>query len=168
MVSSHALSLVINASPLIALGKAGLLGLLEADAFRTKIPHAVAKEVLAEKHGEDATARWLGEKGASKIIPAAPPLPDPILLAWNLGAGETSVIAEAGREPASIAVLDDRAARRCAEALGQRCTGTLGFLLMAKRRGLLSEVAPAIQAIQSAGLYLAPDLVKTVLHIAGE
>jgi hypothetical protein len=33
---------------------------------------------------------------------------------------------------------------------------------------MVSEVASAIRAIQSTGLYLSPELVQTVLKIAGE
>lgn len=82
--------LVFNASPLIGLGKGGLLGLLEADAFHVKIPLAVAEEVLA--HPQDPAAAWLTASGRSRVVPTLQV--DPVLLAWDLGAGETAVIAQ--------------------------------------------------------------------------
>lgn len=44
-----------------------------------------------------------------------------------------------------LAIVDDRAARRCGVALGITTLGTGGVLLLAKRRGLILEVAPRIQ-----------------------
>ena len=65
-------------------------------------------------------------------------------------------------------VLDDLAARRCAQALGLRCTGTLGLLIIAKQRGLLPTVIPAIDRLREAGLYIGVSVVDAVRKIAGE
>ncbi|MFK5986131.1 MAG: DUF3368 domain-containing protein [Pseudomonadota bacterium] len=46
--------------------------------------------------------------------------------------------------------------------------GTLGVLLLAKRRGILSSIKPAINLLQDAGLWLGDDLIKMVLNEAGE
>ena len=156
--------LVFNASPLIGLGKGGLLGLLEADAFRVKIPLAVAEEVLA--HPQDPSAAWLSGLGRNRVVPNVQV--DPVLLAWDLGAGETSVIAQGVATVSGVVVLDDLAARRCAQAMGLRCTGTLGFLLMAKRRKLLPAVMPAVTRLREAGIYLGEGLIHAVRTAAEE
>jgi len=71
-------------------------------------------------------------------------------------------------EPSSIAVVDDAAARRCANSLGVPTRGTLSVLVQAKRAGLLAEIAPVLSRVRAAGLYLSDRLVKEVLEQARE
>jgi predicted nucleic acid-binding protein len=157
-------TLIVNASPLISLGKIDRLTLLGDPAFRVLVPRSVADEVSVQIN--DSAARWLAGAGHVYVVP--PCAVDPILLAWDLGRGETSVMAEASQHTESIAVLDDLAARRCAQSLGLRCTGTLGFLLMAKRRGLIVEVMPLARQLQQSGLFLGERLLQDVRTAAGE
>lgn len=157
-------TLVVNASPLISLGKSGLLWLLEADSFAVRIPDAVAREVLAKP--SDAAAQWLMTSGAAFRVQAFEF--DPLLLAWDLGAGETSVIALGAVHGESVVLLDDLAARRCAQALGLRCTGTLGLILMSKARGLIPAALPCVHALREHGLYISDSLLRAVRDAAGE
>jgi hypothetical protein len=53
-------------------------------------------------------------------------------LITDLGAGESEVLMLGLELPESVLVLDDGLARRVAESLGLRFTGTLGLLLDAK------------------------------------
>lgn len=46
--------------------------------------------------------------------------------------------------------------------------GSLGILLAAKAKGILSEVAPLLRQIEQSDIYLSPDLIATVLELAGE
>ena len=157
-------TLIVNASPLIGLGKGGLLWLLESGSFEVHIPRPVAEEILV--HGADTASGWLRLGGHSRVVDAVPV--DPLLLAWDLGPGETSVVAHACLNRSGVVVLDDLAARRCAHALGLRCTGTLGFLLMAKKRGLISTVMPSVGKLREAGIYIGDALVQSVRVAAGE
>ena len=52
--------------------------------------------------------------------------------------------------------------------LGLSLTGSLGLLLLAKERGLLSSVEDAITQLVAAGLHLDGDLIAKVLRMAGE
>jgi predicted nucleic acid-binding protein len=156
--------LVLNAFPLVCLGKAELLWLLTAPDFRVLIPRPVADEVCAQLN--DAGARWLIGLGAGYTAEAQ--AIDSLLLAWDLGAGETSVISQGILDRDSVVVLDDLAARRCAMASGLRCTGTLGLLLMAKRRRLVPAVMPLVDRLKSAGLYVGDGLVRALRESAGE
>jgi predicted nucleic acid-binding protein len=52
------------------------------------------------------------------------------------------------------ALVDDKAARRCGQALGITTIGTGGLLILAKRRGLIPSISPGIQALRDAGLWL--------------
>jgi predicted nucleic acid-binding protein len=93
---------------------------------------------------------------------------DPLVLAWDAGPGETEVLSYARANPDVRAIVDDDYARRCARGLGVRTLGTCGMLVLAKRRGLITAVESSLCALQNAGLWLSPALIRTVLDEAGE
>lgn len=64
--------------------------------------------------------------------------------------------------PDSIVLLDGGLARRTAEALKLRFSGTLGILLDAKRAGLVSEIGPLIHQLQGLADSRAEDVTKTL------
>jgi len=66
------------------------------------------------------------------------------------------------------AIVDDRAARRCAQTLSITTIGTGGLLVLAKRRGIISSISPGIQALQNAGLWLSETVVNLLKQQAGE
>ena len=68
----------------------------------------------------------------------------------------------------AVAVLDDLAARRCAQAHGIEVIGTLGLVLLAKKRGLIPSVSEPLAAIVAAGLFIAPPHLTAIRHQAGE
>ncbi|GAG57371.1 unnamed protein product [marine sediment metagenome] len=61
---------------------------------------------------------------------------NPLVANWNLGQGESEVITLAIEE-GSTAVLDDLQARKCATVLNVKLMGTLGLLLLSKRKGVV-------------------------------
>lgn len=67
-----------------------------------------------------------------------------------------------------VVVLDDTLARRVAETLDLRLTGTLGLLLDAKRAGLIPLVSPLLDQLQTLRFRLALHTRATVLKLAGE
>ena len=86
----------------------------------------------------------------------------------SLGRGESAAIALAIERDARLLILDDLPARRLAQAIGLPITGTLAVLLHAKRRGLLAEIRPEIDAIMDHGFRVADALRETILLRAGE
>jgi len=106
---------VCNASPLIALAKAGLLDVLRGMFDRIVVPGAVVREVLAGGP-QDAGYAALERHAWLERVELEPP--GSRLAALSLGAGESEVIEWALRHPGFVALLDDRAARRSAEVLG--------------------------------------------------
>ena len=118
---------VVNASPLVVLAKADLLDLLKLEGEPVLVPDAVEQEV--RRHSPDAASRSLDSQPWLHIV-RSPPIP-PLIEAWDLGEGESSVLAWAQAHPGCVAILDDLAARRCAAALGVVCRGCLGFVLLA-------------------------------------
>jgi predicted nucleic acid-binding protein len=89
-------------------------------------------------------------------------------MAWDLGAGESAVISLTEATPGAVAVLDDLAARRCAQAIGLKIIGTLGLVLMAKRAGVIPSASQALDAIVAAGLFISPHHLETIRIQAGE
>ena len=91
----------------------------------------------------------------------------PEVAAWDLGKGESEVLSLALKN-SDAAIVDDRAARRCGQALGITTIGTGGLLILAKRRGLIPSISPGIQALRDAGLWLSDSLVNLLKQQAGE
>ena len=161
------MTLVFNASPIIVLAKARLLDRLIALGDPSVVPHAVAEEVSRVENSNDPARVWLQNPPTSVQLVPSPPVA-PFLAAWDLGDGESAVISSANGIPDAVAVLDDLAARRCAQAHGIKVMGTIGLILMAKRRKLIQTVAPALEAVENAGLFIAPRHLAEIRSKAGE
>jgi len=146
-------------------GRAGLLALLRQAAASVWVPEPVAREIRA--YGtDDPTATALASHAWLEVKPV-----DAItgeLLAWNLGAGETSVIALAQSSPGSVAVIDDLAGRRCAEAMGLPLRGTVGLVLAAKKAKLIVAARPLLEQLRNKGMYLSDAVLNRALHRVGE
>lgn len=123
------------------------------------LPQAVAEEISAA--AEDDPARQALQRGLFKIV-KTPPIPDTIL-AWDLGKGESAVLAYALAHWGSIAILDDAAARRCARSLSVPVTGTLTVVILAKQFGLIESAAQVLTALRGADFRLEDDLIRDVL-----
>ncbi len=130
---------VVNTSPLIHLAEAGLLHLLREAAPTMWVPEPVALEIRAYG-GHDLTAYVLAVHEWLEVQPVAVIAAN--ILVWNLGAGESAVLALTRAFPGSMAVIDDLAGRRCAEALGLSLRGTVGLVLAAKQAGRLAGCPP--------------------------
>ena len=84
---------VVNASPLIYLSKIDRLPLLQLVASRVLVPQAVMAEIAAK--GQNNVTHLTVLQQASWLIPQVQiDVPGPVL-AWDLGAGESAVIATA-------------------------------------------------------------------------
>ena len=156
---------VVNASPLICLGKMGRLGWLDQLAAEIVIPSGVAREIEIGP-ADDGARQWLQSEGAARVRGVEQV--DAEIAAWDLGAGESAVLTWARRHAGSIAILDDRAARRCADVFDLPVCGTIGVLMRAKRADLVSNLAEVLDAAVKAGLYLSPAVRREALRLVGE
>lgn len=156
---------MVDASPLILLGKIDRIGLLGALADELVVPQAVAQEVRAKPGGAPALDQ-IGLRPGARIASEVAVTPE--LRAWDLGRGELQVLAHAALVPGSRAVLDDLAARRCAQALGLPVIGTLGVVLRARRKGLIEAARPVIDHLRRVGLHASDELIERVLAHLGE
>ncbi|AEH45361.1 hypothetical protein Thein_1499 [Thermodesulfatator indicus DSM 15286] len=156
---------VVNASPLIILGKINQLHLLPSLADELVVPYGVFKEILAGSPGDPAR-EWLNGPGKAFVKEIGPLEPE--VLKWDLGLGETEVLTFAYRNRDFIALLDDRAARKCAKTLDIKTKGTLAILVLARKRKLLPDITTVLDRIEQAGFYVSPSLLKAVKRLASE
>lgn len=151
---------VVNASPLILLGKIHHIALLGKLTDELIVPSRVVQEVGRRLEGERVVAEVASLPGArfEGEIETSPEL-----TAWNLGPGESQVLALARAFPGSHAVLDDLEARRCALSFGLPLIGTLGIILRAKSKGVIESARPVIENLRRVGLYASDSLIEQAL-----
>ncbi len=156
---------VVDASPLIFLSQANLLHLLQLVSQQVLVPEVVASEIQA--YGlTDVTAQALADTEWLQVVRV--PLVPSMIQAWDLGPGESEVLAWAHANPETEAILDDLAGRRCATALGIPVRGTLGIVLLAKQRGEITAARPIVEQLRHAGMYLSDGVVDRALAMVGE
>jgi uncharacterized protein len=151
---------VSDASPLIALDYLAQLELLpKLLGGEVLIPPAVAREFTGTEWRRSPLPKWVAIRELKQ------PIAERILQA-SLGAGESEGLALATETAAELILLDDKAARHLATALGLRVVGTLGLLLRAKNAGL-GDPAEA-RPIAGPPFHVTPRLYEAVLREAGE
>ena len=64
--------------------------------------------------------------------------------------------------------MDDKAGRAVARQLDIAVIGSVGVLVLAKRKGLLPHVRPLLEALIEGGYFLGSDLVREILRLACE
>ena len=156
---------VVNASPLIYLARSGLITLLRLAGDVVVVPDNVVREIRA-RGDHDPTAAALKETSWIQEF-ESPSVPAEVV-AWNLGPGESSVIAWALLNEGCAVVIDDLQGRRCAELLGLRLRGTLGLVLRAKTNGEIESARVVLERLRSAGMYLSRRVADAALAEIGE
>jgi predicted nucleic acid-binding protein len=86
---------------------------------------------------------------------------------WDLGPGESAVIATALATRGARVVLDDLSARRCALALRLELMGTLGVVITAHRRGVIEDPRQVLLALRDRGMWLSDAVIEKALRLAG-
>ena len=125
------------------------------------VPPAVMQEIRTVRPRPD----WV------IVQPLQQPLSADVLRA-SLGAGESQVIGLAIELTLTkrdmVVILDDLPARRLAEGLGLFVLGTLGILMLAKRRGVISVLRPLLDLLRNHDFRIADNLYEQVLKSSGE
>jgi len=157
---------VANAGPLIALAGIGRIDLLKFLFEQIHIPTAVRDEVFSSQSGrpgaaEVATAGWVRVESVRDTTAVR-------ILRERLDRGESEAIVLAIELSADLLLIDEARGRRIAEARGLNKTGTLGTLVMAKKRGLISNITPLLDELLARGFWLHKELYQAVRALAGE
>ena len=155
----------VNASPLIFLANGDLLHLLTIAGDEVVLPAAVAEEIR-RRGPDDPTVRAVAKTSWLSVVPT-PPV-HKLIQAWDLGPGESSVLSWGYANEGTEIIIDDRAARRCASSLGIPFRGTLGLVLVAKKRGTIPLARPVVDQLRQQGMYLSDRVVDEALALVGE
>ena len=156
---------VVNASPLIFLAKADRLDFLQQAATEILVPSEVAAQIC--QHGANDPAALALEKVPWLKMIEAPVVP-PRIQTWDLGPGESSVLAYAMAYRPTVAIIDDLSARRCAATFQIPVSGTLGLVLTAKKRGVIPLARPVLEHLRQSGMYLSDRVLNHALSFVGE
>ena len=113
--------------------------MLKAIAFELVTPASVEAEIRTglpepEEFEQLFPREWLRVVDDRRLSPE--------IVEWDLGAGESQVLAFGHENPGCEAALDDLDTRRCAASLGIPLTGTLGVILRAKSEGKIPAALP--------------------------
>jgi predicted nucleic acid-binding protein len=155
--------LVVNASPIISLARIGCADLLLGLSSELVVPKGVWEEIMAHR-SVDPAMRWLSDKAALVQAVEVPPM----IAEWNLGKGESQVIACALQRREFMVAIDDKAAKRCAESFDIRVRGTVALIVEAKRRQLVPEAGSLLLKLKSNGFRMAEPVFSAALRLAGE
>ncbi|HGX93883.1 MAG TPA: DUF3368 domain-containing protein [Candidatus Tenderia sp.] len=156
---------ISNTSPLLYLYRIGGLAWLARLFTEVWVPDAVIAELEAgQQRGYDVPVieRYLWIKRVNpRYVPEE-------WLALDLGLGELAALALALEHREQVVLLDDLLARRIAQAAGLQVWGTLRVLLELKEQGVISEVAPYVDKLVQAGMWVSGDIRRRILRLAGE
>lgn len=147
--------IISDTSCLIILTKIGELELL-----RTLYKTVTITEEIVEEYGENLPD-WIRVQQVKDHYSQQ-------LLEMHIGKGEASAIALALESDDPVLILDDWKARKVAERLGIRVTGTLGVIIKAKKSGIIPSIKPSLKKIRETDFRISEELEKAVLKEAGE
>ncbi len=160
------MKVVLNTSPQILLTKIGRLDLLAHLYKDILIPASVLDELKAKPgcevqqiHAFIETKVFQVQKAMSdylKLVPA------------DLGKGERETIALAIESNADLVILDDREGRGIARSKGLSVSGTIGVLVEARERKLLTSIRPELDRLVEAGMWLDEVFYQRIQQKFGE
>ena len=157
--------IVVNTSPWIALSVCGQISLLEKLFHDVYIPIGVRDEIMAGgKQGiglrELEGSPWIKVGEISDV--------EKIKFLHELERGEAEVIILAKEKGIDQVMIDENVGRMQAKVLGLNVIGTLGVLLKAKKKGLLSLIKPSIAKLIESGFWVKEEVTRGILNDAGE
>lgn len=154
--------IVINTSPLIALGKMQAFSIIEQLPYEFCCPPQVETELLNGAALGHSVARpsWV------TVLALQNPLTPFASIA--LDDGEAAVIQLALEQQISRVCIDEIKGRRAALGIGLQVVGSLGVPGKARSEGLIKAARPFIEQAQQNGLYYDANLVAAFLQTLGE
>lgn len=162
--------IIMNATPIISLSIIGRLSLITDLFDEIYIPKAVYREIVNSESNQDYGKNELRqaiEVGDFKLIQVENQQLVHTLYG-KLHDGELEVIVAAKELGIQNVLLDERAARSLAKNFLLRPIGTVGILLLAKKRGKIDSIQPFLDQLIAKGIYLSKKLYQEVLLEAEE
>ena len=156
---------ISNTSPLLYLYRIGGIEWLKALFGEVWVPDAVIQELEEGRRRGYDVPRVLEFDWIRRVNPTHTPVE---WFALDLGRGELAAMALGVENPMHVILIDDLLARRVAEAAGLQVWGTLKVLLETKHVGLIPAVAPYVDRLVDAGLWVSADIRQRILRLANE
>lgn len=156
---------VVNASPIISLANIGYANLLPDMCDQLVIPRAVEHEIL-DGTDDDLAKHWMSTAGQQWVKDTGAVVP--LVAAWDLGAGESAVLSWSYLHLEYQSVVDDLAARKFAKAFGIELCGTIGVIVIAKKKGLVPVAKGLLKRLIEMNFRIDDLLYETALRLAGE
>lgn len=141
--------IIIDTSSLIALERINLLQILCKIYTEVLIPESVIKEF-----GNLSLPCLSIRKVESNLLKL-------LITDLNLGKGEADVIALANQTGLKV-IIDDSKARKVAENMGLKLTGTIGALLKAERLELIPSAQEKVRELREKGFYVSEELLEEI------
>lgn len=145
--------IIADSSPIIALGKEGLLDLLKKCFGTVIIPESVYIEVAEKKENPESLA--LEKAIEEKWIVVEKAALSPFLSTEKIGKAEKEAISLAARHKADV-LLDDDAAKSYASIMGVEAHGTVYVLFLSCRKRIISkeQAITAFEGMVKNGFYV--------------
>ncbi len=158
--------IISDTGPLISLAKTGQLFILKELFEQVLIPKAVHDELYLESHHKetDDLNKAIIDKWIKVVIPKKAPSK---LLLNSLDIGESEAITVA-KEMNIPLLIDEQKGRKVAKKENVKITGSIGILLIAKKKGVLKNVRKSMQKMQDTGYRFSKKLYKKALFLADE
>lgn len=137
---------IIDTSVLIALERINIL-----DVLCSIYSHIILPEAVVSEFGTPSLDCYSSEKVKSPMVRL-------LVSDLNLGRGEAESIALASEIGLRL-VLDDLKARKVAENLGLKVTGTIGILLKAESLALIDSAYDKAKELRDKGFYISDQLL---------
>ncbi len=160
------MKIVINSSPLIALSCINQLKLLDKLFDEVIIPQAVYNETVI--NGNDKKIeREINELFNFKITQVVDLNTLEFIIDF-LDEGEAEVIAIAKELKIKTVVIDELKGRKYARKHNLNTIGSLGILVLSKKKGLIKEVAPLLEKMLDYGIRIGDKLKEEILRKVDE
>lgn len=155
--------IVADTSALIAVAVYDGFDLLDQLFDKVVVPASVFREsTKADKPEAQRLALYLSDKVAETSITPTLSLPS------HLGEGEVDAMRLYQELKADMLLLDDLRARKVAKFNHIKVMGSLGLLLLAKRRHLIESISPYLTRLEQSNIHIADDLLSQVKATACE
>ncbi len=148
-------TIISDASCFIVLQNIG-----ELDLLRKVYGEVLTTEIVVGEFGEDLP-EWVKVEAPKDKI-------NQTLLELQVDKGEASAIALVLETKDATIILDDQKARRVAERLSLEVTGTLGVIIKAKKKGIISAIKPFLEKLSATNFRLTKAIEEEALKQANE
>ncbi|WP_026951932.1 DUF3368 domain-containing protein [Algoriphagus mannitolivorans] len=91
-----------------------------------------------------------------------------LILEASLDKGESSAIALCLERKNPLLIIDDLKGRKLAGSLEINIIGSLGILILAKRKKIIFSIKPVLEKIKRTDFRISKELEKTVLYLCHE